>query len=51
MHSWEAIGHLPSPRQASAAVSTDDNRVIIIGGRNNREYTSNTVWIGSFEPQ
>ena len=50
-HSWEAIGHIPSARSFSAAVSTADNRVIVIGGLNDeREYT-NTVWIGSCDPQ
>jgi len=50
-HSWEAIGHIPLPRSAPAAVSTADNRIIVMGGWNdNREYT-NTVWIGSCEPQ
>ena len=52
-HSWEAIGHIPSARNASVAVSTADNRVIVIGGHNDKEeyiYT-NTVWIGSCDPQ
>ena len=50
-HTWEAIGHIPSARDSSAAVSTADNRIIVIGGGQNdeREYT-NTVWIGSYEP-
>ena len=47
-HSWEAIGHVPSARSSSAAVSTPDNRMIIIGGRNRGQFT-NTVWTGSFE--
>ena len=50
-HSWEAIGHMPSVRIRSAAVSTADNRVIIIGGRNDEGWDTNTVWIGSCEPQ
>ena len=50
-HSWEAIGHIPLARSLSAAVSTADNRVIVIGGVNDKGGVSNTVWIGSCEPQ
>ena len=49
-HSWEAIGYIPSARTSSAAVSTPDDRMIIIGGRNRGQFT-NTVWIGSCESQ
>ena len=50
-HSWEAIGHIPSVRERSAAVSTADNRVIVIGGGNDKREATNTVWIGSCDPQ
>ena len=50
-HSWEAIGHIPSARNSSAAVSTADNRVIVIGGLNDKVEYTNTVWIGSCDPQ
>ena len=50
-HSWEAIGHIPITRSLSAAVSTADNRVVVIGGCNDREEYTNTVWIGSYDPQ
>ena len=50
-HNWEAIGHIPAARYLSAAVSTADNRVIVIGGYNNKGERTNTVWIGSCEPQ
>ena len=50
-HSWEAIGHIPSAREGSAAVSTADNRVIVIGGLNDKGEVTNTVWIGSCDPQ
>ena len=52
-HSWEAIGHIPSARDRSATVSTPDNRVIVIGGFNDKGWATNTytVWIGSCEPQ
>ena len=50
-HSWDAIGHIPSARTTTAAVSTADNRVIVIGGVNDKREHTNTVWIGSCEPQ
>ena len=50
-HTWEAIGCIPSARYSSAAVSTADNRVIVIGGYNDKLKDTNTVWIGSCEPQ
>jgi len=50
-HSWEASGHIPSAREAPAAVSTADNRIIVIGGKNDKGLRTNTVWIGSCEPQ
>ena len=49
--SWEAIGHIPSARSRSAAVSTADNRVIVIGGWNDKEERTKTVWMGSCDPQ
>ena len=50
-HSWKAIGHIPSARSSSAAVSTADNRMIVIGGANDKGVITNTVWIGSCDPQ
>ena len=50
-HNWEIIGNIPSARSSSAAVSTAHNRVIVIGGWNNEGEETNTVWIGSCEPQ
>ena len=50
-HSWEAIGHIPSARSLSAAVSTADNRVIVIGGLNDKGEVTNTAWIGSCDLQ
>ena len=50
-HSWEAIGNIPSARSLLAAVSTADNRVIVIGGLNDKREYTNTVWIGSCDPQ
>ena len=46
-HSWEAIGHIPLPRESSAAVSIADNEIIVIGGLNDEEEFTNTVWVGS----
>ena len=50
-HSWEVIGQIPSAKSSLAAVSTDDNRIIVIGGRNDEGVITDTVWIGSYEPQ
>ena len=50
-HSWEAIGHIPSARSRPAAVSTTNNRVIVIGGLNDKHEVTNTIRIGSCEPQ
>ena len=50
-HNWEAIGHIPSERWRSVIVSTADNRVIVIGGVNDKGEGTNTVWIGSCEPK
>ena len=50
-HTWEVIGYIPSKRARSAAISTADNRVIVIGGFNHKREYTNTVWIGSCEPQ
>ena len=49
-YSWEAMGRLPSARNAPAAVSTGD-RVIVIGGINDKGEDTNTIWIGSCELQ
>ena len=49
--SWVAIGHIPSARSITAVVSIADNRVIIIGGLNDKGEDTNTVWICSCEPQ
>ena len=49
-NNWEAIGHLPSPRSRAAVVSTANNRIIAIGGWDDKRVVTNTVWIGSFEP-
>ena len=48
---WEAIAHIPSTRSASAAVSTADNKIIVIGGYGDKREIATTVWIGSYELQ
>ena len=50
-HNWEAIGHIPSAKYSPAAVSIADNKVIVIGGQNDQREITNTIWIGSCEPQ
>ena len=47
-HSWQTIGRIPSARYSTAAVSIANNKVIVIGGVNNNEEFTSTVWIGSF---
>ena len=44
-HSWEAIGNIPYARSSSAAISTADNRVIVIGGKNDKGECTKTVWM------
>ena len=41
------MGQIPSEKDALAAVSTPDNKIIFIGGENDE--ITNTVWIGSYE--
>ena len=50
-HSWEAIGHIPSARSGPAVVSVADNKIVVVGGVDDKGYYANTVWIGSCEPQ
>ena len=50
-HRWKAIGHIPSARSLTAAVSTADSRVIVIGGESDKREHTNTVWIGSCKIQ
>ena len=47
-HTWETIGQIPLARCSSAAVSTADNKVIVIGGYgSDKAECTNTVWIRS----
>ena len=45
-HTWEVIENIPLARSLSAAVSTAD-RIFVIGGKNDKDEYTNTVWIGS----
>ena len=45
-HSWEAIGQIPLARSSMTAVSAND-KIIVIGGWNEKGSLTNTVWIGS----
>jgi len=49
--SWDITGQIPSARQALAAVSIADNKIILIGGKDDKDQHTNTVWIGLCEPQ
>ena len=50
-HSWEALGYIPSARKSPAAVCTADNKIIVIGGWNDKGKYTNTVLIGSCAPR
>ena len=50
-HSWEVIGQIPSARIGPAVVSVADNKIVVVGGYDDKDHRTNTVWIGSFEPQ
>ena len=50
-HSWEAIGNIPSARSVPAVVSVADNKIVVVGGVDDKVEYTNTVWIGSCEPQ
>ena len=44
--SWEARGYIPSARGAPSAVNVSNNTVVVIGGANDKNQETNTVWIG-----
>ena len=45
-NSWEARGHIPSARGVPAAVNVGDNKIVVIGGVNDNNQETKTVWIG-----
>ena len=50
-HSWVVIGQIPSARKGPAAVSVADNKIFAVGGLDDKGFYTNTVWIGSCDPQ
>ena len=50
-HSWEAIGQIPSARRAPTAVSIADDKIVVVGGFDDKGHFANTLWIGLCEPQ
>ena len=50
-HSWEVIGQIPSARDRPAVVSVADNKIVVVGGEDGKLQYTNTLWIGSCEPQ
>ena len=49
-HKWEVIGQIPSARDGPAAVSVSDHKIVVVGGRDDKYYCTNTVWISSSDP-
>ena len=49
-HSWEVIGQIPSPRYGSAVVCVANNKIVVVGGKDDKRQSTNIVWIGSCEP-
>ena len=49
-HSWESIRLIPSARKAPAVVSVTGNKIVVVGGQNAKGLT-NSVWVGSCDPQ
>ena len=50
-HSWDIIGQIPSAREAPAAVSLSNHKIIVVGGFDDKDQYTDTVWIGSCESQ
>jgi len=50
-NSWEVVGQIPSARSGPAVVSVANNKIVIVGGNNDKLQKTNTVWIGSCESQ
>jgi len=50
-HSWEVIGQIPSARRGPTAVCVADHKIVVVGGCDDSVQCTNTVWIGSCEPQ
>ena len=50
-HTWEVVGQIPEARRSPAVVGISDNKLIVIGGRNDSNRYINAIWIGSCKPQ
>ena len=46
-HKWKCVESIPLERSSPAAISIADNKIVVIGGRDNNREATNTVWIGS----
>jgi len=50
-HSLQIMAHIPSARYGPTAVSTADNEIVVVGGWDEKGLYTDTVWIGTCEPQ
>ena len=50
-YNWEVIGRIPSARSGPAVVNVAVNKIVVVGGMDDKYNNTNTVWIGSCEPQ
>ena len=48
---WEFTGYIPLSRCVATAINITSKEMIVIGGVNERGHPTNSVWIGSCDPQ
>ena len=48
---WEVIGQIPFERRAPAVVGLPNNKIVVIGGLNNKDKVTDDVWVRLCWPQ
>ena len=48
---WDVIGQMPFERRAPAVVGLPSNKIVVIGGLNNKDQVTDGVWVGLCQPQ